>query len=220
MKELDFTPQWYKAGRERRRRYLRQYALMALMLTLMAGWGFVINGHVSHVSAEVKEINTAFEKGMMRSEQATVLKGRIAEMKEKTTLLDKVESRTKITAILGELSYLIGKNVILSKLSLQNELIQNSERKDAFASAAVVQVVGSKKDDQDNVVPASPSHCKVVLTGIAARPADAALLIARLEQTEYFDRVFLVYSKPKKLKDKNVTEFEIRCFVADYQQLN
>ena len=142
MKELDFTPQWYKAGRERRRRYLRQYALMALMLTLMAGWGFVINGHVSHVSAEVKEINTAFEKGMMRSEQATVLKGRIAEMKEKTTLLDKVESRTKITAILGELSYLIGKNVILSKLSLQNELIQNSERKDAFASAAVVQVVG------------------------------------------------------------------------------
>ena len=69
------------------------------------------------------------------------------------------------------------------------------------------------------MVPASPSHCKVVLTGIAARPADAALLIARLEKTEYFDHVLLVYSKPKKVKDKDVTEFEIRCFVADYQQV-
>ena len=118
-------------------------------------------------------------------------------MKEKTTLLDKIESRTKMTAILGELSYLIGENVILSKLSLQNELIQDSGKKDAFASAAVVHVGGSQKDGQEDVVPASPSHYKVVLTGIAARPADAAQLIARLEQTAYFDRIFLEYSKPK-----------------------
>jgi len=219
MKEIDFIPQWYKAGRERKQRYIRQYALMAVMLTLMLGWGFVINGHVSCVSAEVEEIQTAFEKGRIRAEQATLLKNKIAEMKEKTTLLDKIASRTTTTAILGELSYLVGENVILSKLSLQNELIQNSERKNTFASAAIVHVGGSQKNDQDDVIPLTPSHCKVVLTGIAARPADAALLIARLEQTDYFDRVFLVYSKPKKVKDKDVTEFEIRCFVADYQQL-
>jgi hypothetical protein len=219
MKEIDFIPQWYKAGRERKRRHIRQYALMAIMFTLMVGWGFVINGHVSHVSAEVEEIQTAFEKGQQRSEQAADLQVRIAEMKEKTTMLDKIESRTKMTAILGELSYLISGNVILSKLSLQNELIQNPEEKDGTASVAVVQVGNSQKDDQDAVIPESLSHCKVVLTGIAARPADAAHLIARLEQTPYFNRVFLVYSKPKKLKDRDVTEFEIRCFVADYQQL-
>jgi hypothetical protein len=186
----------------------------------MLGWGFVINGHVSHVKAEVQEIETAFEKGRARSEQATDLQTRIAEMKDKKGLLDKIESRTQMTAILGEISYLIGKNVILSTLSLQNELIGDPGKKNAFASGAVVQVGGSQQDDQDDVVPASPSHYKVVLTGIAARPADAALLIARLEDTEYFDGVFLVYSKPKKVKDEDVTEFEIRCFVADYQQLN
>ena len=194
-------------------------AIMAVMFTLMVGWGLAINGHVSHVSAQVEEIQTAFEKGRIRSEQANQLKNKIAEMKEKTTLLDKVESRTKMTAILGELSYLIGENVILSKLSLQNELIPNRERKNASASAAVVQVGGSQKDGQDDVVPVSPSHYKVVLTGIAARPADAALLITRLEQTAYFDSVFLVFSKPKKVKNRDVTEFEIRCFVADYQQV-
>ena len=220
MNEIDFIPQWYKAGRERKQRYIRQYTLMATLFTLMLGWGFVINGHVSHVSAEVQEIQTAFEKGRIRSEQATDLKTRIAEMKEKAGLLDKIESRTPMTAILGELSCLIGENVILSNLSLQNERIGDPGKKGALASAAVVRAGGSQKDDQDDVVPASPSHCKVVLTGIAARPADAAMLIARLEQTAYFDGVFLVYSKPKKVKDKDVTEFEIRCFVADYQQVN
>ncbi|MHC5098031.1 MAG: PilN domain-containing protein [Planctomycetota bacterium] len=220
MKEIDFIPQWYKAGRERKQRYIRRYVLMAALFTLMLGWGFVVNGHISHVSAEVQEIQTAFEKGQIRSEQAAGLQVRIAEMKEKATLLDKIESRTKMTAILGELSYLIGENVILSNLSLQNELIRDPGKKNASASAAVVQVGGSQKDDQDDVVPASPSHCKVVLTGIAARPADAALLIARLEKTEYFDGVFLVYSKPEKIKDKDVTKFEIRCFVADYRHVN
>ena len=219
MKEIDFIPQWYKADRERKRRYIRQYALMAALFALMVGWGFMINGHIAHVSAEVEEIQTAFEKGRLRGQQATILEGRIAEMRQKTTLLDKIASRTKMTAILGELSYLMGENVILSKLSLQNELIQNPEKKGAFASAAVVRASGLQKGDQDVVIPASPFHRKVVLTGIAARPADAASLIARLEQTDYFDHVFLVYSKPKKVNDRDVTEFEVRCFVADYQEL-
>ena len=91
MKDIDFIPQWYKAGRERKQRYTRQYALMAVMSTLMIAWGFVINGHVSHVSAEVQEIETAFEKGRVRSEQATDLQTRIAEMEETKGLLDKIE---------------------------------------------------------------------------------------------------------------------------------
>ena len=219
MKEIDFIPQWYKAGRERKQRYIRQYALMAVLFTLMVAWGFIMNGHVARASAEVDQIRTAFEKGRLRSEQAAHLDNQIAEMKEKTTLLDKIASRTKTTAILGELSYLISENVILSKLSLQKELIQNTQKADMGVSVAIVHVAGSSKDDQDEVIPAAPSHCKVVLTGIAASPADAASLIARLEQADYFDRVFLVYSKPKKVKDRDVTEFEIRCFVADYQEV-
>ena len=164
MKEIDFIPQWYKAGRERKQRYIRQYVLMAALFTLMLGWGFVVNGHISHVSAEVQEIQTAFEKGQIRSEQAADLQVRIAEMKEKATLLDKIESRTKMTAILGELSYLIGENVILSNLSLQNELIGDPEKKNAFASAAVVKVGGSQKDDE--VIATADKHgIAMVFTG-------------------------------------------------------
>ncbi|MHC4291421.1 MAG: PilN domain-containing protein, partial [Planctomycetota bacterium] len=80
---------------------------------------------------------------------------------------------------------------------------------------AVVQI-GDLKQQQNPVIPSAPSRLKVTLTGIAATPADAAALIARLEQAEYFQQVGLVFSRPKKITDMDVTEFEIRVFVADY----
>ena len=60
----------------------------------------------------------------------------------------------------------------------------------------------------------------MVLTGIAAQPADAAALIARLEGTPYFEQVVLVFSKPKTVQQQDMTEFEIQCTVADYRICN
>ena len=221
MKEIDFIPEWYKAGRERKRRYVRQYTLLAVMFTLMLGWGFIINGHIAHVNAEVQEVQTSFEKRQLQAQKALDVETRIAKMRQQKTLLDTIETRTPITAIIGELSYLIGENVILTELSLENQPIEQSNINGNTTSAVVVRASElQKKDKQDEVIPSSPSCCKVVLTGIAARPADAALLIAHLEQAEYFNHVSLVYSKPKKVKDKDVTEFGISCMVADYQLMS
>jgi len=217
MKEIDFIPQWYKAGRERRRRCVQRYVLMVAMVILTTGWMFMINGRLSRASAEVEDIQRAFEQAQIRGQRAIQLKDKIAEMKQCTTLLDTIESRTRTTAILGELSHLIGENVILKKLSLQKELIDAPEPKNNAASGAVVKVGVTRQDDRDAVVPARPSQCKVVLSGVAAKPADAAMLIARLEKSPYFNQVVPVYSKQGKVRNKNVTEFEIRCYVADYQ---
>jgi hypothetical protein len=57
MKEIDFIPQWYKAGRERKRRCIRQYTLMAAVFTVMVGWGFIVDSHISRVSAEERKPN-------------------------------------------------------------------------------------------------------------------------------------------------------------------
>ena len=217
MKEIDFIPEWYREGRKRKRCCIRRYTLMAVMFALMMMWGAVINGHIAQVSAEVEEIQTSFQKTRMQGERAIQLKNQITEMRERTMLLDKIESRTKMTAILGELSHLINENVMLSKLSLQNEVIPNPDREGA--AAAVVYTGGFQRSSQDDVLPLSSFHCKVVLTGIAASPADAAMLISRLEKADYFNQVSLVFSRPREFEDKDVTEFEIRCYVADYQHL-
>jgi len=215
MREIDFIPEWYKTDRIRKRRYARQYTIITVIFVMMMVWSFVVGQHVKSVSAEVEGIQSAFAKGKDRVQQTLKLKSEIDGLKQKAALLDKIKSRTETTAILGELSCLIQDNIILSKMSLSNQPIE-AFKNVSPASMAVVQI-GSSKQQQNPVIPETPSRVKVVLAGIAAQPADAASLIAHLEQTDYFEEVGLVFSKPKKVRDRDVTEFEICCFVADYQ---
>lgn len=215
MKEIDFIPEWYRADRVRKRRYVRQYTIIAVIFTVIIIWSFIVGAQVSHASAEVEDIQAALAKSRSKVYLAQQLQGEIAQMEQKTALLDAITSRTKVTAILGELSYLVQENIVLNKLSLTSEPIEEL-KKESSVSGAVVQIAPSKQQQNPTVVDA-PSRLKVTLAGIAARPSDAAGLIAGLEQDEYFQQVTLVFSRPKKLADMDVTEFEIRCYVADYR---
>ena len=178
-------------------------------------WSFIVGHQINRVSAEVQDVQTAMENAATRAEEVVILENEIAALKEQKSLLDRISPRTDVTAILGEIAYLMRENIILSKLSFKNELIKN-DVKETSRSMAVVQV-GKAKNDQPVIVPQTPSRLKVILTGIAAQPADAAGLIARLEETPYFDQVLLVFSKPKTVRQQDVTEFEIQCYVADYR---
>lgn len=216
MREIDFIPEWYKTDRMRKRQNVRHSTLIAILFSVMMLWSFIAGSHVRHVTAAVEEIQEAYQKSTARVDQTQVLNDEIAALKQKATLLDRITPRTKATSILGELSYLIQKNIILSELSLSYEPIENSGPSQSAASAAVVKVA-RKQNGANQVVSDVPSRLKVVLTGIASQPAAAASLIARLEETQYFQQVTLVYSKPKQVRQQNVTEFEISCIVADYR---
>jgi len=215
MKEIDFIPEWYKADQVRKRRYARQYTIIAVTFAVMMVWSFVVGGHVKHVSADVEGIQAAFDKGRDKVYQTQLLQSEIAEMKQKADVFDTITSRTKTTAILGELAYLVQENIVLNRLSLTNEPIEEF-KKETPVSGAVVQI-GASKEPQNTVVPETPSRVKVTISGIAARPADAAALIAALEQADYFQQVALIFSRPKEFMKKDVTEFEICCYVADYR---
>ena len=215
MREIDFIPEWYRTDRVRKRKYVRQYTLIGSLFLLMMVWSFIVGGHVDRVAAEVQQLQTDLEKTVNRAEQVAVLQDEITGMKEKMALLDRIKPRTQLTAILGEIAYLMRENIILSKLFIKNEPIKGSNE-NTTASRVVVQVEKTKKD-QDAVAPPSPCRLKIVLAGIAAQQSDAASLIAQLEETPYFEQVALVFSKPKTINQQDVTEFEIQCTVADYR---
>ena len=215
MREIDFIPEWYRTDRVRKRKYVRQYTLIGSLFLLMMVWSFIVGGHVDRVAAEVQQLQTDLEKTVNRAEQVAVLQDEITVMKEKMALLNRIKPRTQLTAILGEIAYLMRENIILSKLLIKNEPIKGSNE-NTTASRVVVQVEKTKKD-QDAVAPPSPCRLKIVLAGIAAQQSDAASLIAQLEETPYFEQVALVFSKPKTINQQDVTEFEIQCTVADYR---
>ena len=92
----------------------------------------------------------------------------------------------------------------------------DSPGKVSTASVKVQTGSGSQTDslfDKDTIL-------KVVLTGIAKDSAEVAALISRLEQSEYFDRIVPVFSRDKEHFDTEVSEFEIRCVVADFIMVN
>ena len=118
MKEIDFIPEWYKADQVRKRRYMSANTLSWRYVCGDDGLEFCCRTSCHHVSAEVEDIQAAFETIRDKVDQAPLLQSEIAEMKQKSAVLDKIEPRTKITAILGELSYLVQENIILNRLSL------------------------------------------------------------------------------------------------------
>jgi len=217
MKDIDFIPEWYKANQNRKRRYHRQYILLASLLVVMMSWSFFIGQYVDRVHADVEDIQTIFETGKAKVEEGVRLQSEIASLQHQVRILDAATPRTNISAIIAELSYLIQDDIILSKLSFNNEEIKLDHEASSGPSGSIVQINASPQGNKASGVSLDPKRTRVVLTGIAAKPADAAALISRLEQSDYFQQVLPVYTKAKKIKEHDVTEFEIRCFVADYK---
>ena len=215
MKEIDFIPEWYKANQKRRQRYHRQYVLLAVLFAMMMSWSFVVGRHVERVNADVQDVQQLVQKGQSKIDEGVMLEVEIADLKARARVLEMTSPRTNISAMIAELSYLIRDNVILTKLSLKNEPIETGPKKKSAAAVVQIGTLNAKDSDIDKLL--AQTRTKVTLIGIAAQPADAARLISQLEQSDYFEQETLVYSKPKKIREYDVTEFEIRCFVADYK---
>ncbi len=215
MKEIDFIPEWYKANQKRRQRYHRQYVLLAVLFAMMMGWSFVVGRHVERVDADVQDVQQLVKKGQSKIDEGVLLEVEIADLKAKSRVLEMTSPRTHISAMIAELSNLVRDNVILTKLSLKNEPIETGPSNKSTGAVVQIGDANTKANEVEKLL--VQTRTKVTLTGIAAQPADAAQLISNLEQSGYFEQETLVYSRPKKIREYDVTEFEIRCFVADYK---
>lgn len=212
MKEIDFIPEWYKASQKRRKRYHRQYVLLGTLFAMMMGWSFIEGRHVQTVKADVGDVQRVIDNNRTLVDDGAAIEAELAFLKQQTEILQMAASRTAVSTVIAELSALMGDNIILSRLSLKDEAIEESKVSAASAVKVQMGAAGNKKDEV-----LKQTRLCVTLTGIAATPADAARLISQLEQSAYFHQETLVYSKPKTVKMHDVTEFEIRCYVADYQ---
>ncbi len=215
MKEIDFIPEWYKANQNRRKRYHRQYVLLVLLLVVMMGWSFFVGEYVEQVRADVETIQSIYDKGSLKVQEGMQLEEEIAMLKHQAALIEAAAPRTDISPILAELSWQIRGNIVLSGLSFKSEVIQEAKESSGLP-AGIVRIGGSKRANE-SMAYMTPMRMCITLTGIAEQGADAALLISRLEGSDYFDHVSPVYTKAAKVKDCDVTEFEIRCYLADYR---
>ncbi|MCX5645065.1 MAG: hypothetical protein NTZ17_10340 [Phycisphaerae bacterium] len=238
MKELDFLPEWYKDDKRRQGHVRRQYvALVAVFLVMM-----LFNALALHRAGKAAAEGARLENQRVGAEAVVhefdVLTKQLNELKSRAGLVEQMDSQVDIAAVLAELSHVISGSAVVRKLEIQAERFGRMEEKGQTKGSAVRLANGSGNSEKD--VPLGRVKFRIVLTGVAAHPADVADLVCRLDESAYFQQVHPVFygnakarTGPKSAPPPqeggtavlsqsalDVTEFEIACYLANYKEMD
>lgn len=236
MREFDFLPEWYKNDKRRHVHVRRQYAALAVVFLAM----MIFNGTAIHRAGKAAAEAMRLENHRVGAEavvhEFNVLTKQLNERKTRASLVEQMDSKVDIAAILAEMSQVIGDSIVLRKVEIQAEPFSRAE--DKAARTSVVRLA-DRPGSSEKEKPLGRMKFRIVLTGVAAQPADVADLVCRLDGSAYFQRVHpLFYGNAKgqagsrsvpSLPDSgtaakapgvaNVTEFEIACYLANYKDI-
>ncbi len=224
MKEIDFLPSWYKNDRRQQISYRTQYIALGATFVAMMLCNFVATVSIARATKELAEgkVKAAVAKDI--SQEFANVKKSVTDLQNKVNVLDRIDSKIDVGSVLAELSFLIDKKIVLSKVELIAEKfagrLSEQPKSGSVIKAASANFVGKKR------APLGDVRFKLVLSGVAADASEVAELICRLEESRYFRQVYPSFSRSVKMKTSSnaageslqVTKFEISCHLANYQQ--
>lgn len=219
MKEIDFLPEWYKSGRKREVGYRTQIIGLGGVLVIMIVWNVVTAHSISKARAIVERNISMQAEAESVSLEFAKIKSEIAEWQKKLKSMEEMDSKIDVPGVLAEMSFLIDDNIVLSQVEFDAERFED---KASRQTNNVIRVAGGSLLGKEKL-PLGDVRFKVLIKGVATDASDIAELICRLEESPYFCLVYPSFSRNRKMKvgpEKNlpVSEFEISCYLANYQE--
>ena len=231
MKEIDFLPEWYRQGRRRQSQMRKQYAALVVVFIAMMTFNVTATHRASRAAAELAEL----EEIRMRAEAVVhefeTVTGELNELKSKADLMERTDPRVDTAAVLAEISYLVDESIVLSRIDMVAQPFSRLTKKEKAGSSVAHPAKASQASiAYEDVV------FRVVLAGIAAHPSKVADLVCRLDESPYFQRVYPSFSRNANVqlgngsssrpvngretsgKGFDVTEFEISCYLANFEE--
>ena len=180
------------------------------------------------------------------SSKLVQFKNEIISLHEKEKVLDGIDSKIIVSNVLAEISFLINEKIVLKSVELVSEKIQSQQNEiQNLQSGSVVRAAGGKYGNSRSSKYGNVRF-KVIISGVAAGGGDVAALLCSLEDSPYFDHIDLSYSRDAQVKrgtinsnylnqdidsdmienkqskdvskeNIKVSEFEISCYLANYQ---
>ena len=218
MEEIDFLPQWYKAGRQRHIGYRTQYIVIIVILMMMVLWSASTDYSIRSARAQLDRARRMQVASSIPLYKYNKLKNNLQQLSRKAQILEEVDSEIIVSNILAELAFLIDKRIVLSKLDIKAEAFE-PENKNGYVSGSVVTVVNADAD-KEKLPLEGDIRFRVLMTGLAVNAADVARLIRTLEESLYVCEVKPMFCRNKKLKDYQAAEFQVSCYIANYREEN
>jgi len=237
VKEIDFLPEWHKEGRRRRLHMRRQYAALMVLFLVLVTYNAIATHRISRANADLARLEDRrfWAEGMLREYGAVT--EQLEARRAKVASVEQVDARIDVAAVLAEISYIISDRVLLSRLEFISEPLAAQEKTPERDAAAVRSASASRAPAK--AASLGKVRFRVALAGIAADSAEVAALVHRLDDSPYFRQVHPLYrdntiqigaavsaashaneSEPQRTdaRSVNVTEFEITCYLANYEE--
>lgn len=237
MKEIDFLPEWHKEGRRRRLHMRRQYAALIVLFLVLVTYNAIATHRISRANADLARLEDRrfWAEDMLREYGAVT--EQLEARRAKVASVEQVDTRIDVAAVLAEISYVISDRVLLSRLEFISEPLADQEKTPERDAAAVRSASASRTPAK--AASLGKVRFRVALAGIAADSAEVAALVRRLDDSPYFQQVHPLYrdntiqigtaasaasraneSEPQQTdaRSVNVTEFEITCYLANYEE--
>jgi len=247
MKEIDFLPEWYRSGQRRQVSYRAQCIALSGVFVVMVVWSLAATHSLSEAEAELAEMAATRGQTENVSLESAGLESELKQLRDRVKSVQEIDARIDVASILAELSFLIDKRIVVSKVEFVAEkFVQERKDEPPQTVGTVVRAVGTRLDDK-KVLPLGNVRFRVVITGVAADAGDVGALMCKLEDSPYFWQVVLAYSRDTgitsrsagpartaaEVKEKTAetndnvrqadvsvraSEFEIHCYLANYRQ--
>jgi len=222
MKEIDLLPEWYKSSKRRQVSYRTQYIGGCILVLIMVMWNFLAVHSVSTAEADLSELEIKKESAEIVFDKAVQIKQELAKVREKALVLERVDPKINIADVLAEISFLLSDNIVLSRFNIESETFLSDKKEQNLASS--VRIVNSKQIDRTSVHYGNVKF-RIILRGLATNANVVAEFICRLEDSPYLLNVIPSFSRNKELRTRKssntkiqeVSEFEISCYLANYQ---
>lgn len=217
MKEIDFLPSWYKDAHRRRMRYRVQYAAIMFLFAMMVGWSFFAAKSISNAQATIKQQQLSPEQRQVLDE-CVRLQSKLTELSKQAAVIGKLDSKLAVADVLAELSFLMDSKVIASQIDIEAQGFDDGQSSGSDGAGAVR--VAKNFSGSQSAPLVGDVRFKVTLQGMACEAGDAARLICNLESSPYFTQVIPGFSRTSQIKDRQVSEFGIGCYIANYREAN
>ena len=210
MKEIDFLPEWYKAGKKRRVNYRRQYLVIGGLFVTMMTWGFAASYSISAVEGQVDIMQDSLDSHKTIAVKYAHYEQVLSLLDERADRLNKLNTGVSISGIFGELSFLATDEIMLTEMEIKSEVLKS----DSDAIKAGLIQLGTTQDKRQSAMPEPNTRHKIMLTGIAAGAANVTDYISELEKSPYF--CLVIPEILQHTKESTATKFQISCYVANY----